>query len=905
MKHALLISLCLLLSVGSLRATHNIGGEITYEVVNPQTYEYRITLTTYTDSRSRNAHRNEVDIFFGYGDPEKTAEVPASIEKEPVASFIWRNVYVVNHKFPGPGCYTVKFTDPNRVKDILNINDSFSVNIPFYLESEICIRPELGEGGNNSPRLLEMPISYACVGYRYEHNPNAYDVDGDSLTYTLVPPRMEEGKQVPRYISPVDVPGNGGARFSLDYYTGELVWDVPKRQGKYNIAIRIDEFRRVETAEGVQMRNIGYVVRDMQIIVEPCNNDPPILSILDDTCVVAGTGSILQFTVSATDPNVRDNVHLSASGGPFEVPISPATFQNKIPRNTVNSEFRWEIDCSHIRKEPYSVVFNATDEGNGVTGRELTDLEYMAIQVIGPEPLNLSSEAIGNGIALRWDAPVCDGVVAYFIYRRANPSNWNPDFCETGVPDNLGFRRVGIVEDLTDLSFYDNNNGEGLEHGLSYCYRVTALYRPEGQFSQIEGRASGETCAELKRDVPIITTASVLETDDQNGKVEIAWASPIELDSFQYPGPYRYELMESDDLGGNNLVPIANFRSDFLKPLMRDTTYLSEDLNTRDNPYSYTINFYFTNPLDGEEERVGASKTASTPYLLIEPAFRQLTLKVDTDVPWENDTMVVYRQNAVSGDFDSIGYSTEMVYTDYNLTNGEFYCYKVKTIGSFNTDDILDPVLNFSQESCAQPRDTIPPCPPVLEAEADCDFFRNLLDWQFEDGSCASDVIAYYVYFQNLGVGDFVRVDTLYAGPSDQSFIDDRDTFNYSLAGCYRVTAIDSYYNESKFSNTVCVDNCPQYRLPNVFTPGDDDRNDFFRPFPDYRFIDSMEIVIRNRWGLEVFRTSDPNINWDGTDQNTGKPLAAGVYYYVCKLKYIRLKHLEDAIVTGTVQILR
>ena len=37
---------------------------------------------------------------------------------------------------------------------------------------------------------------------------------------------------------------------------------------------------------------------------------------------------------------------------------------------------------------------------------------------------------------------------------------------------------------------------------------------------------------------------------------------------------------------------------------------------------------------------------------------------------------------------------------------------------------------------------------------------------------------------------------------------------------------------------------------------------------------------IFNRWGEEVFKTEDPDINWNGKENNTGKECTEGVYVY-------------------------
>ena len=55
-----------------------------------------------------------------------------------------------------------------------------------------------------------------------------------------------------------------------------------------------------------------------------------------------------------------------------------------------------------------------------------------------------------------------------------------------------------------------------------------------------------------------------------------------------------------------------------------------------------------------------------------------------------------------------------------------------------------------------------------------------------------------------------------------------------------------------------------------MFTPGDDSKNDLFTPFP-YKFIESVDVTIFNRWGNIVFETKDPDINWDGKEMKSGK----------------------------------
>jgi len=108
--------------------------------------------------------------------------------------------------------------------------------------------------------------------------------------------------------------------------------------------------------------------------------------------------------------------------------------------------------------------------------------------------------------------------------------------------------------------------------------------------------------------------------------------------------------------------------------------------------------------------------------------------------------------------------------------------------------------------------------------------------------------------------------------------------------------------NESAFSNIVCVDNCPFYFLPNVFSPNQDNMNDVFQPFP-WKFVDSVDFVINNRWGVPVFYTLDPDVNWDGTHFETGERMPDGVYYYTVVVYTRRLEGIVPERMSGTLHL--
>jgi gliding motility-associated-like protein len=72
-----------------------------------------------------------------------------------------------------------------------------------------------------------------------------------------------------------------------------------------------------------------------------------------------------------------------------------------------------------------------------------------------------------------------------------------------------------------------------------------------------------------------------------------------------------------------------------------------------------------------------------------------------------------------------------------------------------------------------------------------------------------------------------------------------------------------------------------ELELPNIFTPNNDNVNDFFKPVKN-KNIESIEIFIYDRWGLLTFNSNDTNFAWNGINKN-GKESSDGVYFFILK----------------------
>jgi gliding motility-associated-like protein len=177
------------------------------------------------------------------------------------------------------------------------------------------------------------------------------------------------------------------------------------------------------------------------------------------------------------------------------------------------------------------------------------------------------------------------------------------------------------------------------------------------------------------------------------------------------------------------------------------------------------------------------------------------------------------------------------------------------------------------------------------------------LSWRNPVNFCkAFDTKTYHIYAAKNNKEKPVLIKKI-ANVKDTTFAHE---VKGSLAGCYYVTALDSLGNESLPSNTICVDNCPIYDLPNTFTPNGDGDNDLYRPFPTFKFIAKVDMQIFNRWGEKVFETQKPAIDWDGKNQK-GNELEEATYYYTCRVFEQRVEGIvpKEQVLTGFIQLIR
>jgi gliding motility-associated-like protein len=101
------------------------------------------------------------------------------------------------------------------------------------------------------------------------------------------------------------------------------------------------------------------------------------------------------------------------------------------------------------------------------------------------------------------------------------------------------------------------------------------------------------------------------------------------------------------------------------------------------------------------------------------------------------------------------------------------------------------------------------------------------------------------------------------------------DTVTFQVIGTDQYGCRDTAYVRMN------VDYTMNQWIPTAFSPNGDGRNDVFT-VKNMKFQRLIEFRIFNRWGQEIYSTTDPNMGWDGTYQ--GQPQEIGVYQYLIRV---------------------
>ncbi len=178
---------------------------------------------------------------------------------------------------------------------------------------------------------------------------------------------------------------------------------------------------------------------------------------------------------------------------------------------------------------------------------------------------------------------------------------------------------------------------------------------------------------------------------------------------------------------------------------------------------------------------------------------------------------------------------------------------------------------------------------------------RNILRWTPFTGAGA-EVLGYQIFRtangQTQAVGN--PIDT----SAKREYLDLASPEESQI--CYRIGARFRYLFPDgseetgvAYSNSVCLEQFSNVFMPNAFSPGG--KNSIFRPvFSFVENINTYEMLIVDRLGQILFRSSNPRTGWDGT--KNGENMPQGTYVYLVRVGIAGNRQIEKK---GIVLLLR
>jgi len=119
--------------------------------------------------------------------------------------------------------------------------------------------------------------------------------------------------------------------------------------------------------------------------------------------------------------------------------------------------------------------------------------------------------------------------------------------------------------------------------------------------------------------------------------------------------------------------------------------------------------------------------------------------------------------------------------------------------------------------------------------------------------------------------------------------------FEFRDTGLQEVKLIVTHPSGCRDTTVKFLDVIPTvtFFMPNAFSPNDDSINDLFMGKGYLEGYKRFEMSIFNRWGERIFHTDSPTEGWNGNKFNSGRPVPAGVYYYLVQYTNPRGKEIE------------
>lgn len=356
MKKILLLLILIGTTCFTANATHLMGGEIVVGIDSTNTAHFVMTL--YRDNGPSTAMLSssqtiQISSVSNPGMPGTSLTLNrVSVDTLPSFYPVERHIYVGSLQLSATGKFRAEWSLCCRNHAIVNASNPGSESMTLYTEFTTQ-----SNQNSASPVFLNAPVVSFPLDTLWNYNPLPYDVDGDSLHWSIDTPVSIFPNYIAGYSTP---PANANGSLTMDPQTGQISWS-PSQVGNYVISLLVEEYRG-----GVQ---IGEIRRDMQFVVVPDTasmqlvlpNSLTVNNGIGSTDMTAGITNDLTFELKSSYSLAQ--LSMSASGDPFEINGSNADFQ-VISTNgpDIEGTFSWNPTLNNIRKNPYRITIRASDK---------------------------------------------------------------------------------------------------------------------------------------------------------------------------------------------------------------------------------------------------------------------------------------------------------------------------------------------------------------------------------------------------------------------------------------------------------------------------------------------------------------------------------------------------------------
>ncbi|GAB2960360.1 hypothetical protein GCM10027048_30050 [Hymenobacter coalescens] len=418
------LGLALLLGLAgsfSARATHILGGQISYRHLGGN--QYRVRVERYVDpTSSASTNLQTILVCKGAGCTSAgagsfTVPLQATAATTPAPSPCGAGapyqVQVAETDVTLPADrWTLSIDEENRSFSSNNLvqPDQRDMHVQTTLDNTVTL-------ADHSPRFTEAELPYATAHALNRYSFAAFDADGDSLAYSLVPaqwspranPSVYECPVAMLYLSyPAGTVTDAGSGQTGSYPAGQfsgafplpsfrvsggvatpwvelnpatgLLLAAPTQLGLYAVAARVDSYRRV----GGQLIHLGSATREVTYFVRATPNANPTLTARQGSVAVSLDGAIsvlpgqtLDLTFAATDPDAGQTVLLTSNVANL---LPGATFQPNLV--TPTAQFGWTVPPAAAGRQ-YAFSVRATDNSCPLKG---SDNRTVLLRVAGLRP---------------------------------------------------------------------------------------------------------------------------------------------------------------------------------------------------------------------------------------------------------------------------------------------------------------------------------------------------------------------------------------------------------------------------------------------------------------------------------------------------------------------------------------